>query len=117
MTYFCQSRWVLASTSSFVLFLILSAATTNVDAQQKPSLQKRKGEPATASEESPIEKLGRMIVGTWAINASIKAKTLNDSSDPFSVPFVITNDGTLPLYDLDYAIHVKRLVDVAIDQA
>ena len=72
MTYFCQSRWVLASTSSFVLFLILSAATTNVDAQQKPSPHKGKGEPATASEESPIEKLGRMIVGTWAINASME---------------------------------------------
>src|SRR5438874_8957894 len=68
MTYFCQSGWVLASTSSFVLLLILSATTTNVDAQQKPSPQKRKSEPATASEESPIEKLGRMIVGTWAIN-------------------------------------------------
>jgi len=72
MTYFCQSLWVPASTSSFVLFLILSAATTNVDAQQKPSPHKGKGEPATASEESPIEKLGSMIVGTWAIGASME---------------------------------------------
>jgi len=72
MPYFRQSRWVLASTSSFLLFLILSAATTNVDARQKASPHKSKAEPTTASEESPIEKLGRMIVGTWAIDASME---------------------------------------------
>src|SRR5215813_1725914 len=72
MPYFRQSRWALASTSSFLLFLILSAATTNVDARQKTSPHKSKAEPTTASEESPIEKLGRMIVGTWAIDASME---------------------------------------------
>ena len=42
---------------------------------------------------------------------SVNAQALSDLSDPFSAPFVITNDGLLPLYDIGYAIHVKKLID------
>jgi hypothetical protein len=42
---------------------------------------------------------------------SVDSQALSDPTDPFSVPFVITNDGLLPLSDLGYAIHVKKLVD------
>jgi hypothetical protein len=70
MRYFCQLRWLLASTITFVLFLVLCAGTTHMNAQGKPSPYKGKGETPAASEEAPIEKLGRMIVGTWAIDAT-----------------------------------------------
>ena len=70
MWYFCQLRWLLASTVTFVLFLVLWAGTTHVNAQGKPSPHEGKGETRAAYEESPIEKLGRMIVGTWAIDAT-----------------------------------------------
>jgi len=72
MRHFCPSRWLLASTITFVLFLILSAGTTHVNAQQKASPHKGKGESAAVSEESPIEKLGRMIAGTWEIDATLE---------------------------------------------
>lgn len=42
---------------------------------------------------------------------SVDAQSLQDPSDPFSMSYTIVNDGYLPLYDLGYAIHVKKLFD------
>jgi len=42
---------------------------------------------------------------------SVNAQALSDLNDPFSAPFVITNDGFLPLYNIEYAIHVTKLID------
>jgi hypothetical protein len=67
MRQFRQSRCVLASTT-LVLFLTLGHGNTQVSAQEKTGPHRAKGE--TTSEESPIEKLGRMIAGTWAIDAT-----------------------------------------------
>jgi hypothetical protein len=67
MIHFRQSRCVLASTT-LVLFLTLGHGTSRVNAQEKRGPHRGRGE--TASEESPIEKLGRMIAGTWAIDAT-----------------------------------------------
>jgi hypothetical protein len=55
---------------TFVLFLILIAGSTRVNAQGKASPHKGKVETAGAFEESPIDKLGNMIAGTWAIEAT-----------------------------------------------
>lgn len=41
-----------------------------MNVQGKPSPHRGRGETPAASEESPIEKLGRMIVGTWAVDAT-----------------------------------------------
>lgn len=42
---------------------------------------------------------------------SVEAKSPAVPADPFSVPFVITNDGLLPMYNIEYAVHVKKLTD------
>jgi hypothetical protein len=41
-----------------------------VNAQEKPGPHSGKGGTAAAAEDPPIEKLGRMIAGTWAIDAT-----------------------------------------------
>jgi len=58
--------------------------------------------------------VGLLALGTalsFRPNFSVQAQPLNDPSNPLSVPFVITNEGKLPLYVLQYVIHVKSLVD------
>jgi len=66
MRHFRQSRCALASTT-LVLFLTLGYGATHLSAQEKPGPHRAKDK--TASEDTPIEKLGRMIAGTWAIDA------------------------------------------------
>src|ERR1019366_1675035 len=67
--YFRQSRSLLAS-SILALTLVLNDGTTHVNAEENPVPREGKAKTAAASEESPIEKLGRMIAGTWAIDAT-----------------------------------------------
>ncbi|HEX6504684.1 MAG TPA: hypothetical protein VF011_15710 [Terriglobales bacterium] len=62
-----QSRRIFASTT-LVLFLTLGYGTTHLSAQEKTGPHRTRGE--TASEKSPIDKLGRMIAGSWAIDAT-----------------------------------------------
>jgi hypothetical protein len=64
--------WLLClpASTTVVFFLVLSDGTTEMNAQNKPGNHTRKVEMAGASEGSPIEKLGRMIAGTWAIEAT-----------------------------------------------
>ena len=71
MKHFRQSRCLLASTT-LVLFLTLGHGNTRVNAQEKPGPDR--GRVETASEESPIEKLGTMIAGTLAIDAISEAR-------------------------------------------
>lgn len=69
MRYFCHSRCLLAS-CALTLFIILSDGTTRLNAQEKPGPQTGNRESAAAPKESPIDKLGKMIAGTWAIDAT-----------------------------------------------
>ena len=69
MKYLPWLRCLRAATT-LVLFLVLSDGTTQTKAQDKPGRDLGKVEMPGASEGSPVEKLGRMIVGTWAIDAT-----------------------------------------------
>jgi hypothetical protein len=105
MRYFCQLRWLLASTITFVLFLVLCAGTTHMNAQGKPSPHKGKGETPAASEEAPIEKLGRMIVGTWAIDATSEPREAGSKAGKdFGKSVIRFGPGKLALIE-DYRTH------------
>ena len=67
MRHFRRSRCLLASTT-LLLFLTQGHENNRVNAQAKSGLDR--GRVETAPGVSPIEKLGRMIAGTWAIDAT-----------------------------------------------
>jgi hypothetical protein len=77
MRYCRQSRSLLAS-SILALTFILNNGTTQVNAQENSVPREGKGKTAAASEESPIEKLGRMIAGSWAIDATSEPRKVGD---------------------------------------
>lgn len=105
MRYSCQLRWLLASATTFVLFLSLYAGTTHMHAQGKPSPHKGKDETPAASEESPIEKLGRMIVGTWTIDATSEPREAGSKAGKDVGESVIRfGPGNLALIE-DYRTH------------
>jgi len=114
MRYFCQLRWLLASTITFVLFLVLCAGTTHMNAQGKPSPHKGKGETPAASEEAPIEKLGRMIVGTWAIDATSEPREAGSKAGKdFGKSVIRFGPGKLALIE-DYRTHGDQGTRVAL---
>jgi hypothetical protein len=114
MRYFCQLRWLLASTITFVLFLVLCAGTTHMNAQGKPSPHKGKGETPAASEEAPIEKLGRMIVGTWAIDATSEPREAGSKAGKdFGKSMIRFGPGKLALIE-DYRTHGDQGTRVAL---
>ena len=64
----------LRASSTLVLFLVLSDGTPQMNTQEQPGPRSGKVEMPSASDESPIEKLGRMIAGTWAIDATTEPR-------------------------------------------
>jgi hypothetical protein len=39
-----------------------------------------------------------------------------DSHDPFQTPFIIKNDGYLPLYNIDYLLNIEKMEDINQNQ-
>jgi hypothetical protein len=113
MRYFPKSQCLPASTT-VVLFLILSHGTTDVNAQEKPVPHEGKGETSAASAESPIEKLGRMIAGTWAIDATSEPREAGSKGGKDVGESVIRfGPGKLALIE-DYRTHGDEGTRVAL---
>lgn len=91
---------------------MLGHGTTHLNAQDKPDPHRGKGE--TASEESPIEKLGRMIAGTWAIDATSEPREVGSKGGKDIGESVIRfGPGKLALIE-DYRTHGDEGTRVAL---
>jgi hypothetical protein len=64
-----QLRCLFAS-AAFVVLFTFTLQMARMSAQEKAGQHKSESEKAAASEASPIERLGAMIAGTWAIDAT-----------------------------------------------
>ena len=100
--------------------------------REKRRKSKEKAEGSTGQNEPTVAKKGRWaaLPVTWKVilwagsvlgmgvtlltlvpRISVDYQSLTDPRDPLSANFVVVNEGVLPLYDIEYAIHVTKITD------